>query len=288
MINVYTALLFLSVLLGIGGCRRQVPTTTPTAQPTTRPTSDSSVVSRPVSGSTSSAVAANPASVAKAIDANVAQVDFAFLTMRSKLSFKSPQQAIDNANVSIRMQKDSLIWLSVSKLGIEGARVLIARDSVRILDKINRQYAVADYGTISRQFRFPLSFELLQALLVGNLPLPSQPAQVVRQEADTLLLRQTNNGSQLDNYIGEQNRKLAKLVVAVQPGSNTLRLDYQDFTALNTVLFPYASQLLLNYKNAETGQPAQTEVTIRHSKVEQVSENPGFPFSVPASYQRRP
>ncbi len=97
--------------------------------------------------------------------------------MRSKLSFKSPQQAIDNANVSIRMQKDSLIWLSISKLGIEGARVLIARDSVRILDKINRQYAVADYGTISRQFRFPLSFEWLQALLVGNLPMPNQPAQ---------------------------------------------------------------------------------------------------------------
>lgn len=288
MTNVYTALLFVSVLIGIGGCRRQVPTTTPTAQPSTRPTLDSSVVSRPVSGSTSSDASANPASVAKAIDANVAQVDFAFLTMRSKLSFKSPQQAIDNANVSIRVQKDSLIWLSISKLGIEGARVLIARDSVRILDKINRQYAVADYGTISQQFRFPLSFDLLQALLVGNLPLPNQPAQVVRQQADTLLLRQTNNGSQIDNYIGEQNRKLAKLLVSVQPSGNTLRLDYQEFTALNTFLFPYASQLVLNYKTADTGQPAQTEVTIRHSKVEQVGESPGFPFSVPANYQRRP
>ncbi len=288
MTNVYTALLFMSVLLGVGGCRRQVPATSPTAQPTTRPTPDSSVVSRPVSGSTSSGTSGNPASFARAIDANVAQVDFMFLTMRSKLSFKSPQQAIDNATVSIRVQKDSLIWLSISKLGIEGARVLIARDSVHILDKINRQYAVADYGTISRQFRFPLNFAFVQALLVGNLPLPGQPAQVVRQEADTLLLRQTSNGSQIDNYIGEQNRKLAKLLVSVQQTGNTLRLDYQEFTALNTFLFPYASQLELNYKTTDTGQPAQTAVMIRHSKVEQVSENPGFPFSVPASYQRRP
>ncbi len=288
MTNVYTALLFMSVLLGVGGCRRQVPATSPTAQPTTRPTPDSSVVSRPVSGSTSSGTSDNPASFARAIDANVAQVDFMFLTMRSKLSFKSPQQAIDNATVSIRVQKDSLIWLSISKLGIEGARVLIARDSVHILDKINRQYAVADYGTISRQFRFPLNFAFVQALLVGNLPLPGQPAQVVRQEADTLLLRQTSNGSQIDNYIGEQNRKLARLLVSVQQTGNTLRLDYQEFTALNTVLFPYASQLELNYKTTDTGQPAQTAVMIRHSKVEQVSENPGFPFSVPASYQRRP
>ena len=288
MTNVYTALLLLSVLMGIGGCRRQVPATNPTAQPTTRPISDSSVATQPVSGSASGVVSPPPASFAKATDASVAQVDFAFLTMRSKLSFKSPQQAIDNATVSIRVQKDSLIWLSISKLGIEGARVLIAHDSVHILDKINRQYAVADYGTISRQFRFPLNFGLLQALLVGNLPLPSQPAQVVRQEADTLLLRQTNNGSQIDNYIVGQHRKLAKLLVAAQPGGNTLRLDYQEFTALNTFLFPYASQLLLTYKTVDTGQPAQTEVTIRHSKVEQVSENPGFPFSVPASYQRRP
>lgn len=284
MTNVCTALLFLSVLMGIGACRRQVPVTTPT----TRPASDSSVVARPAAGSTGGDVAATPTSFAKATDANVSQIDFGYLTMRSKLSFKSPQQAIDNASVSIRVQKDSLIWLSVSKLGIEGARVLISRDSVRILDKINRQYAVADYGTISRQFRFQLSFDLLQAVLVGNLPLPNQPAQVVRKDADTLLIRQTDNGTQIDSYIGEQNRKLARLFVASQQTGNTLRLDYQDFTALNAFLIPYTSQLLLKYKAVETGQPAQTQLTIRHSKVELVAENPGFPFSIPASYQRRP
>ncbi|QJD78538.1 DUF4292 domain-containing protein [Spirosoma rhododendri] len=284
MTNVFTALLLLSVLIGAGGCRRQVPIATQQTQPAPRPTVDSGAVARPASSVSGTA----DKSVTKAADANVAQIDFIYLTTRSKLSFRSPQQEIDNATVSIRAQKDSLIWLSVSKLGIEGARVLISRDSVRILDKINRQYAVADYGTISQQFRFQLNFELLQAVLIGNLPLPNSPAQIVSAGADTLLLRQTDGGTRIDNYVGEQNRKLIRLLLTQQAGNNTLRLDYQDFTALNTFLFPYTSHLLLDYKAAATGQPAQTQLTIRHTKVELVGESPGFPFSVPASYQRRP
>jgi hypothetical protein len=287
MTNLFTALLFLSVLIGTGGCRRQVPVTNQPTQSSPRPTSDSGMANRPVPPSPDTIATANK-SVVRAADAAVAPVVFSYLTTRSKLSFKSPQQEIDNATVSIRVQTDSLIWLSVSKLGIEGVRVLISRDSVRILDKINRQYAVADYRTISQQFQFQLSFELLQALLVGNLPLPNSPAQIVRAGADTLLLRQTDRGTLIDNYVSEQNRKLTKLLIIQQTSKNTLRLDYQDFTALNAFLFPYTSQLLLDYKAAATGQPAQTQLTIRHNKVELVSESPGFPFSIPTSYQRRP
>ncbi len=287
MTNVFTALLFLSVLIGAGGCRRQVPVASQPTQPSPRPTVDSSMATRPASPASDTTATAGK-SVAKAIDAGVALVDFTYLTTRSRLSFKSPQQEIDNATVSIRMQKDSLIWLSISKLGIEGARVLISRDSVRILDKINRQYAVADYRTISQQFRFQLTFALLQAVLVGNLPLPDSPAQPVRAGPDTLLLRQTGGGTLIDNYVGEQNRKLTRLRIVQQVSNTMLRLDYQDFSALNAFLFPYTSQLLLDYKAAATGQPAQTQLTIRHNKVELVGESPGFPFSVPANYQRRP
>ena len=39
---------------------------------------------------------------------------------------------------SIRMRKDSAIWLSVSPaLGLEVARVLITRDSIRVIDRLN-------------------------------------------------------------------------------------------------------------------------------------------------------
>lgn len=219
---------------------------------------------------------------------NVAEIDFQYLTAKSKISFKSPEQDIDNANINIRVRKDSLIWLSVSKLGIEAVRGMITRDSITIIDKIHREYTVYDFPTLSRQFHFEMNFALLQALIVGNLPLPKRPAQKIKNERDYLLLRQSEGKVLVENYIGEQDRKLKKLMVTEQPTKNTLRLDYEDFTSLNNFLFPYTSLVTLDYQSRSDGQFYQTLLRIKHNKVELVEKNPGFPFTIPANFQRRP
>ncbi|GAB2565064.1 DUF4292 domain-containing protein [Spirosoma areae] len=292
--------LLIGVFLNSEGCRRrhlsQSGSTTPAGQ---RPTSataitpDSALAVRPTpnrpSDSTSIFTPARP--TRPGIDearANVAEIDFRYLTAKSKISFKSQQQDIDNANVNIRVRKDSLIWLAVSKLGIEAVRGLITRDSIFIIDKIHREYSVYDFPTLSKQFNFQMNFELLQALIVGNLPLPKRPAQKIKNERDYLLLRQSEGKVLVENYIGENDRKLKKLMVTEQPTKNTLQLAYEDFTSLNNFLFPYTSLVTLDYKSQTDGQFYQTLLRIKHTKVELVDKNPGYPFTIPANYTRRP
>jgi hypothetical protein len=219
--------------------------------------------------------------------ANVAEIDFKYLTAKSKFSIKSKDENTDNASMNIRVRKDSLIWFSVQKLGIEAARGIATRDSIIILDKIHSEYSVYDFPTLSRQFNFDLSFDLLQSLIVGNLPLPKRPAQKIKNERDYLLLRQSEGKVLVENYIGEDDRKLKKLMVTEQPTKNTLRLDYADFKALNNFLFPYTSLITLDYKSDADGQFYQKLLQIRHNKVELVDKTPGFPFSIPAKYVRR-
>ncbi len=219
--------------------------------------------------------------------ANVAEIDFRYLTAKSKLSFKNKDQDISNASLHLRVRKDSLIWMSISKIGIEAARVLITRDSVTIMDKIEKQYTVYDFPSLSRQFNFDLSFDLLQALIVGNLPLPKRPALKVKNEREYLLLRQSEGKVLVDNYIGENDRKLKRLMVTEQPTKNALRLDYEDFTALNTFLFPYSSLVTVDYKSQTDGQFYQTLIRIKHNKVELVEKDPGFPFTIPGKYIRK-
>lgn len=219
--------------------------------------------------------------------ANVAEIDFTYLTARSKVSFKNKDQDINNANVNLRVRKDSLIWFSVSGLGIEVARGLITRDTITIQDKVHKEYVKYDFPNLSKQFNFKLDFDLLQALIVGNLPLPKRPAQKIKNERDYLLLRQSEGKVMVENYIGEQDRKLKKLMMVEQPTKNTLRLDYEDFTALNNFLFPYTSLLTVDYKSGSDGQFYQTLLRIQHNKVELVDKNPGFPFTIPAKYELR-
>ncbi|UFH56059.1 DUF4292 domain-containing protein [Spirosoma sp. KNUC1025] len=290
--NKYVLLTFLlGVLVSTGGCRRHHMSHGTGKTPSASSPSDSSIATRPVPSLPVDSLAAARPPVRPGIEearANVAEIDFRYLTAKSKISFKNQQQDIDNANVTIRVRKDSLIWLSISKLGIEAVRALITRDSITIQDKIHKEYSVYDFPTLSKQFNFNMNFGLLQALIVGNLPLPKRPAQKIKNERDYLLLRQSEGKVMVENYIGEQDRKLKKLMVTEQPTKNTLRLDYEDFTSLNNFLFPYTSLVTLDYKSQSDGQFYQTLLRIKHNKVELVDKNPGFPFTIPANYKRRP
>lgn len=308
MNNAFLLGLLLLTLLTSAGCRRQRVAQQPTPvvkTDTTRAAETPRVVNAPVTRDTVKTTSPVPATTtapsATAVAetprprpgieearANVAEVDFKYLTAKSKFSIKSKDENTENANMNLRVRKDSLIWFSVQKLGIEAARGIATRDSIVVMDKVHNEYSVFDYGTLSRQFNFDLNFDLLQALIVGNLPLPKRPAQKVKNERDYLLLRQSEGKVMVENYIGEQDRKLKKLMVTEQPTKNTLRLDYADFQKLNDFLFPYTSLITLDYKSNTDGQFYQKLLQIRHSKVELVDKNPGFPFTIPASYKRLP
>ncbi len=292
MTNYVWGLLALVLLLNTQSCRRrQLPLTTPEPAPSPTVVYDTVVPRRPISLSPIDSSTAPRPVVRPGIEearALVAEVDFVYLKAKSKLSFKSKDQDVENASVAIHVRKDSLIWLSVSKLGFEGVRALITRDKIALMDRQAHTYAEYDFPSLSQQFNFDMDFDLLQALIVGNLPLPKQPAQRVRNERDYLLLRQTEGKVLVENYIGETDRKLKRLMLTEQPTKNTLRLDYDDFTTLNNFLFPFTSLVTLDYKSGTDGQFYQTVLRIKHNKVELTDKDPGFPFTIPTNYQRRP
>ena len=283
--------LLVSVLAGSEGCRRNAMPRASGSTAAQSPASDTTGSMPKMAGtSPGSATTTASGSVPEEAHASVAAVNFRYLTARSKISFKSEKQEIDNASVTIRIQQDSLIWLSISKLGIEAARVRITRDSIMILDKLNRSYAVADFATLSRQFSFSLSYPLIQALIVGNLPLPDRIAQKSKSAGDTnyQVLRQQEGPVSVENYVDETDRKLKKLVMTQRSANNTLRVTYADFAPLKSFLFPLSSVVMLDYRSQTDGHLSRTVLRSKYDKVELIDKNPGFPFTVPATYQRRP
>ena len=217
----------------------------------------------------------------------IQEIDFDYLTAKSKFSFQSPKQNIDNANISLRVKKDSLIWFSVTALGFEVARGLISPREIVVLDKFHKDYFQFSYPQLSRQFKFDLSFALLQSLLTGNLPFPRQPGQKLYRSGDAVLLRQNAGSITVDSYLGESDRKLERIKAVDPVSQNMLSLDYADFKQLNQYLFPYVGLIVLNTKPAPDQPFSQTEIRLEHSRVELSPDNPGFPFAIPESYERK-
>ena len=228
-----------------------------------------------------------PNAESEELKVNIENVDFKYLTAKSKISFKSKDQDIDNANVSMRMRKDSILWLQIVVGPIEVVRGIITRDSIQIIDRHNKAYYQYDFASLSQKFNFQLSFDLIQSILVGNMPIPKKPGERFKKENEYFMLRQNEGKISLENYIGEQSRRLKKLLVTEQPGKNSLTLNYEDFTQLNNYLFPYTSLIQLDYESKQDQQRYQTVFRIKHQKVELSEKTLSFPFSIPAKYEKK-
>ena len=230
---------------------------------------------------------ADSTDAAKTPEFNVQEIDFEYLTAKSKLSFKSNDQDIRNASVNIRVRKDSLIWFTVGQLGITGARGLITRDSVTIVNILQREVYQYSFTELSQKFGVDLNYNLIQSVIVGNLPIKRSRRDKVSKGKDYFLLRHDEGKIMVDNYIGERDRKLKKLEVKEQATNTALKLEFEEFTDLNSFLFPYSSLITVDYQSKDTNQQYQTLIQIKHQKVDLTDESPGFPFSIPSRYERK-
>jgi hypothetical protein len=211
--------------------------------------------------------------------------NFEYLTTRTKLKFKDPTQNM-SANSTIRMKKDSAIWIIVTPvLGIEAGRCLITRESVLIVDRINRTYSEFDYFVLSRMFAMPINFDILQEVFLGNMPFPIQAKDKISRKGNSWEVKQSSQGLTVENILNAGIMKLEKLHATQSFSNNQLQMNFQDYQKIDDIVIPFKSTLSLNYRN--DGKKQQTEVQIEHSRVE-ISQVPlSFPISIPDRYTRK-
>jgi hypothetical protein len=212
-------------------------------------------------------------------------VDFRYLKAKGKVSIDFPgvQQT---ANLNVRMRKDSVIWLSAS-LGIEGFRAYITRDSVKVLFPLQREYYSGDYAYLSRLLNVPITFERVQAVLLGDY-LPATPPNavtpIVSTEGGTQRVQYEQTGVLVQQLIDLSKARVQQLTVQDQQTQNSLQVDYSDFQPLPPQNQPFAHATALKVQQPK-GAPAS--VTVSYRNVDLDKERLSFPFSVPKGYARK-
>ena len=109
-------------------------------------------------------------SIVKNIIADVTKnrIDFTTFTAKVKIEYEGKENS-DQATAYIRIQKDSLIWISLTgALGIEGIRVLITKDSVRLMNKLQKTVQYRSLAYLQELTEVPFDFYAVQDIIVGN------------------------------------------------------------------------------------------------------------------------
>jgi len=96
-------------------------------------------------------------------------LNFETFTAKVNIEYSGSDGKKYDVNANVRMLKDSAIWVSANAvLGIEAFRALITKDSVKILDKLNKTYTARSVDYLQEVTSLPLNLTNLQQLLIGN------------------------------------------------------------------------------------------------------------------------
>jgi hypothetical protein len=212
---------------------------------------------------------------AEALD--IQEVDFNYLVARSRINFKDAQNNL-SATANVRICKDSLIWVSViPAFGIEAARALITTDSIFFTDRINGRNMAYDYETLSNQMNFGITFNMLQSVFIGNMPLqPSLYAGKVMRQDDVFVVRQRKDDTDFENFVGRRSRKLERVVVDRSADNASLELNYGQFAEVAGFIFPHESIAKLAYRQGNAQNNIQ--LNINYSRIELRDEPLEFPY----------
>ncbi|MCB0637780.1 MAG: DUF4292 domain-containing protein [Lewinella sp.] len=182
---------------------------------------------------------------------------------------------------SIKMIKDSLIWMSVKKFGFEVARAMITQDSLYVLDRINNEYAVEPLSYIEDRYNLPGNLGMMQQVLLGNPVFLTTANPESTLEADTYRLTASSGSRRNELWLSAADYQLQRLAVSDEAENRSLDMSYDAYAdaGLNR---DFSYLRMLEVDSDETGN---ARITIEFNQVD-FDVPTEIRFDVPSRYQR--
>jgi hypothetical protein len=96
------------------------------------------------------------------------ELQYHWFTAKFSAEYSNKGQT-NSFNGQIRIQKDSVIWLSFSPaFGIEVFRMMLTQDSVKFINRMNNSFFAGDYNYVNHYLNTNIDFDILQSFLTGN------------------------------------------------------------------------------------------------------------------------
>ncbi len=210
-----------------------------------------------------------------------------FQTLDSKVEFKfNPKQGVGaSMKGSLRMSKDSCILISIQPFaGFEAVKCLIVRDSIVLVSRLHKLYAVEKLSQFA--FKEYVNVSAIQDILTNRMFIPGDQNPNERKIArfdrfhknETEGFRWAENSYILDFVVNKDNQYVT--LKAYRPEWNQqVFVNYAQFTAENEVDFPHTMIF------STEGFKVNYNLQITYLKP-QFNTATDFRFDIPSSYKK--
>ena len=215
------------------------------------------------------------------VDSN--KIDYRTFIGKIDVDFRSTDGKNNSVKVNVRMIRDSVIWMNVnaSVLGIDVMRVLITRDSVKLVNKLDKVYTERSVGYLQEMTALPLDLKTVQDLIVGNpVFLDSNITSYNTANGQVNLL---SLGVWFRNLLtlseGSDLLLHSKLDDTDPARSRTADLTYSDYETKKGFPFSTKRQIVVTEKN-------RLDIKLDFKQYE-LNGEVSMPFSIPRGYARK-
>jgi hypothetical protein len=208
-------------------------------------------------------------------------IDYGTFNAKVRVKYESKEGA-DEATAVIRLKKDSAVWLSLrGALGIEGARVLITKDSVKVLNFLKKNVQNHSIDYLQKMMDFPLDLKTVQDIIIGNPVFVDTTATVEETSANNQIVIQMI-GKVFKNMLTLDNTDLtivhAKIEDATVSGKRTCEIRFDNYEKSSDVFFSTVRKIWVADQSGLVIDLAFKQFAFNQPET--------FPFNIPKNYQR--
>ena len=153
----------------------------------------------------------------------------------------------------VKLIRDSIIQISIRPiLGMEVFRISLTPDSLYILDRMNKKYAIENINNFGHSQGVHFNFYNLQALLTNSLFLPGQQnidknnykLFDVIMEPNLYLIKTADKSGTLYNFAVDSSDRIVSTLILSPDKNHTMQWSYTNFVQDKKSVYP--TQMLAN------------------------------------------
>jgi len=185
---------------------------------------------------------------------------------------------------NFKIKPDSAMLISISNsLGIEMVRALLSTDSIKLIDRINRNYLAGKYATVAKMYNIPLEYKLLQDALIDVHSLYFQsvhyPDEKYKSELGIYNFKKESNNLTFHYQVDNQQFFIRDVVLIFHKLPLKMSINYSNYTKFDKFFFAMDVSTIIFHNQDEA---VQVEINYSDLRFEPVD----ITLNVPSSYQR--
>ncbi|MGB0777435.1 MAG: DUF4292 domain-containing protein [Flavobacteriaceae bacterium] len=194
------------------------------------------------------------------------------------------EDQLQNLVIKMRMQQDSVIWMSASVLGIQVAKIMLTPTEVNFYEKLGKSYYHGDYSPVEKFLGVKIDFEEIQRLLLG-MPVRPLTEFKLNQTKDEKYYKLNPDGD-YNGYLfyfllNPNNFKLvSEQVYAATDNKLLAEVHYLGEIEVEKSIWPSS----IKFK-ALDDKENEVNLTIEYKRIES-RKRMSFPYRVPARYKQ--